>query len=82
VNAVTGPYVQLASGAYLDLLDHDPAVLSIDDIFERFGVHISEPVKWVDHDALATVRRELLPDTGEPWVVLDGIEPWPEVTDP
>jgi len=38
VNAVTGPSVQLASGAYLDLLDPDPAVLSI-------NVYVSEDME-------------------------------------
>lgn len=156
MSTVTGPSVQVASGAYLDLLDPDPAVLSIDDIacalsklcrytghcrefysvaqhsvlcaahapadeiwnalmhdaaeaivndisrplkqllpdyrvvekriekvvFSRFGVTMSPEVKRVDLEALATERRDLMPDTGEAWGVIDGVDPWPEAIDP
>lgn len=46
-------------------------------IFERFQVNgDNAAVKRLDTIALATERRDLMPRTGEPWGVLDGVEPW------
>lgn len=42
-----------------------------------FGLHPTIPpaVKAADLVLLATERRDLMPQTGEPWAVLDGVEP-------
>lgn len=49
-----------------------------------FGVPLKMPasVKRADLVLLATERRDLLCEQALPWVVLDGVDPLPEVIDP
>lgn len=48
-------------------------------VAEHFGLPLQMPpeVKHADLVALATERRDLMPEHSEPWSVLEGIEPLP-----
>ena len=49
-----------------------------------FGLHGPQPpiVKWADLVALATERRDLMPDDGHEWPVLNGIYPHDQIIVP
>ena len=49
-------------------------------IGQRFGVGLTQLhplVKWADLVALATEKRDLMPNSTEPWAYLDGVAPVP-----
>jgi len=46
-------------------------------LFDRFQVSHKPVIKSLDLRALATEKRDLMPE-GAPWAILAGHEPWPE----
>lgn len=49
-------------------------------IGQRFGIELVElhpSIKWADRVALATEKRDLMPNSTEPWAYLDGVIPVP-----
>ena len=47
---------------------------------QRFGVELTQlhpSVKWADLVALATEKRDLMPNSTEPWAYLNGVAPVP-----
>lgn len=53
-------------------------------IASRFGIPANLPnaVKTADVVLLATEKRDLMPDHGDPWPVLDGVEPLADTIEP
>lgn len=48
-------------------------------IEEVFGVDLDHDlIHWADRRLLATEKRDLLPDTGEEWLILRGVKPLAE----